>query len=243
MIASLSTVFYFLLSNGGERFARHRLLFPGGQDDVHATHAFDGAKKVHSTGKTPPAVAGRFHEMPVLEPAFLMARRSVAAKIAAINLETEQLQPVLEAQNRDIVPIHRELVRASGKAFSQTPQRERVESGDDQLSFRDQDTLDFAQDLMRIVVEFEYMGHDDEIDAVRGEGQFAQVAEDVDLSRFPGQLAQRNAVVREQVVLRQAELERVVTEQIGNQRIYLGLFPGHDVAPLRGTEPVIDHRN
>ena len=39
---------------------------------------------------------------------------------------------------------------ASVEAIAQAPQRNRVEAEDDQVSFRDQDTLDLAQDLVRI---------------------------------------------------------------------------------------------
>ena len=82
-------------------------------------------------------------------------------------------------------------------------------------------------------MEFENVGHHDEIDAVGGKGQFMQIAKHVDLARFSGNLAQRDPVLREQVVLRQAKLERVIAENINDERLDFGLFPGHDVASLR----------
>ena len=59
----------------------------------------------------------------------------------------------------------------------------------------------------------------------------------------PASLAQGDAVLRQQIELRQAKLERVVAEQIGNHRVDPGLFPRHHVAPLRRVEPVIDPGN
>ena len=119
----------------------------------------------------------------------------------------------------------------------------RVESRNDQLPVRNQYPLDFAQNLMRVAVKFEDVWHQDKIDAVRCEGQFSQIAKYVNLARFAGNLAQRDAVLREQIELWQPELQRVVAEHINNQRVNPGLFPGHDVASLWRVQPGIDPGN
>jgi hypothetical protein len=88
----------FLLADDGQRLARRPLLFPARQYQAHAMHALDRAQQVDAAGKGPPAIAGGFDEMPALQPAFMGAGRRVTAEAAALDLEAQQLQPVLEAR-------------------------------------------------------------------------------------------------------------------------------------------------
>jgi hypothetical protein len=50
--------------------------------------------------------------------------------------------------------------------------------------------------------------------------------------------AQRHAVGAQEIVLRQADLQRVETENVGDGRIDLPAFPIQHVTPERGDEPV-----
>ena len=178
--------------------------------------------------------------MKALEPACVAKRRRVAAEISSINFKAEQLQPVLETKHRNVAAAVRKTRWAVGQTASKPPQREGVEAGDHQLPVRNQDPLDLAQDLVRIVVKLKDMRQDDQVDAVCGERQFAQIANDVDLAGFTGDLAQRDTVVGKQIDFRQTELERVVAEQIDHEGIDPLHLPVHDIASLRCLEPVID---
>jgi len=136
--------------------------------------------------------------------------------------------------------VGREAVVPARQALTRAPQRDRIESGDHQLSIGDQDALDLAQDLVRVIVEFENMRHDHQIDTVGCKREFVEVATHVGPTRFTDGLAQRNTVVRQQIELRQAQLQGVVAEQVDDDRVDLVLLPSHDVASLRCVEPVID---
>ena len=93
---------------------------------------------------------------------------------------------------------------------------------------------------MLVRVEFEHMGQHDQIDAIAGEGQFAEIAAHLDRPARADTLTQGNAVLREKVDLWQTELQGVVAEKIADEAIHPRLFPGHDIAPLRRQQPVID---
>ena len=111
------------------------------------------------------------------------------------------------------------------------------------MSLRDQDALDLAQDLVRIRTEFEHMRQDHEVGAVRREGQGSEFAQHIDRAGFGGLLAQWNPAGMEKIALRQAELERVEAEDIGNGVIHAGGFPLANVASLRCFQPVLETRN
>ena len=89
-------------------------------------------------------------------------------------------------------------------------------------------------------MEFQSMRHDNQINAVRGEGQFPQIASHIDPTGFTDHLAQGHPVTGKQANLGQPDLQGVVTEQIVDYSVNLGTFPGHDIAPLRCGQPVID---
>ena len=81
------------------------------------------------------------------------------------------------------------VARAIGESAAQTPDRKRVEAGDQYLALGNQHALDFTQNLVRVVMELEDMRHDQGVDAVRGERQLTQIADDVDWTRRVGDLA------------------------------------------------------
>jgi len=169
-----------------------------------------------------------------------MAGRGITTEIASVNLEIQQLQPVLEAQDGNIVTVERKGIRTFRQSATQSPQRYRVETGYYQLSVGNEDAFDFPQNLMRIVMEFQYVRHHDEIDAVGRERQLPEIAKHVDRAGIPGNLSQGNPVVGEKGDLRQAKLQGVVAEEIVHYTVDLILFPGHDIVSLWRPQPVID---
>ncbi len=92
-------------------------------------------------------------------------------------------------------------------------------------------------------VKFEHVRHDDQIDAVRGKGKLAQIAEHIDPAMIGDCLPQRNAVLRQQGVLRQADLQGVVAKDVDDLRINAATLPSHYVAPLRRLQPGFEAGN
>ena len=87
------------------------------------------------------------------------------------------------------------------------------------------------------------MRQNDEIGAVRREGQGSEFAEDIDGAGITGLLAQRNPVGPQKIGLRQAELQRIEAEDIGDGAIHGGRFPLRNVASLRCFQPVVEAGN
>jgi len=50
-----------------------------------------------------------------------------------------------------------------------------IESGDQDLSFRHEHAIDFAQHLVRLVGELEYMRHHDQVDRLRRKRQLFEM--------------------------------------------------------------------
>src|SRR4051812_34605359 len=116
---------------------------PGRRDDAHAVHPLDGADHVDAAEERPPAPAGLFHETEALEPGLLPEGRRIAAELAAVQLEAEDPQPVAQPEEPDIAGIPRRVL-ARSEELPQPPERDGIESGDDQLAFRHQDALGFT---------------------------------------------------------------------------------------------------
>ena len=204
--------------------------------------ALDGAQYIDAAGEVEPAVAGFFDQAPAVQSLQAFQWWQVAAQAAPVDLEAEQFQPVLEAVQRQIAAVPREFATAVEAAF-QSPQRQRIEADDHDLPFRDQDALDFAQDLVRFVAEFENMRHDDQIDAVGGDRQGRVVAQEIGAIEGAGTLTQGNAAGAQEVGLGQADLQCVVAENVADDVIDLSLLPGQDMATWCGGEPVVESGN
>ena len=52
-----------------------------------------------------------------------------------------------------------------------------------------------------------------------------------------------HAIGAQEIMLWQTELHGIEAENIGHQKIMLGLFPLQDILPLRGGKPVIETAN
>ena len=88
---------------------------------MHAAYPLDRAQQIDATGKAPPAISGGFHEAEAAEPVRFEEGRGIAAEIAAIDLETQELQPVTQAQHGEEVAIGREGIRAARHVPPQAP--------------------------------------------------------------------------------------------------------------------------
>src|ERR1700674_3297637 len=154
----------YLPRSGCQRLLAHAAR-PCRCDHAHTQYALGGAKEVHATRDRPPAIAGLFSEVEALEPRFLRERRRVAVEPAAGDLEAEQREPILEPVERDEVagPGHSLF---AAEVTLDAEQAEGIEAGDDELALGPYDAVNFAQQLMRLVGEFQYVGQHDQVDAV-----------------------------------------------------------------------------
>ncbi len=90
------------------------------------------------------------------------------------------------------------------------------------MSLGDQDALDFAQDLVRIGLNSSTCGRTTRSMLFAAKGRAASSQQHIDRAGFGGLLAQWNPAGMEEIALRQAELERVEAENIGNGVIHAG---------------------
>src|SRR5258705_798040 len=116
------------LRDRGQGFFGNALVAPFRQDQAHAHVAFDRANDVNSAADRPPALARLLHEADALEPAALGERRGVAAEATAGQLEAEQREPILQAQQTDKPSPPRDLPPPPAQRAAPTPQRQGVRS-------------------------------------------------------------------------------------------------------------------
>src|SRR6266436_10144149 len=86
------------LRHRSQRFFGGAFVAPFRHDQAHAHVALDRSNDVDAAADRPPAVARLLHEAEALEPPPLGKRRRVAAEAPAVQLESEQREPVLESQ-------------------------------------------------------------------------------------------------------------------------------------------------
>src|SRR6266540_1657058 len=146
------------------------------RDHAHPQNALGGAKEIHTTRDRPPAISALFKEVEALQPLFLRKGWHVAVETAAGDLEAEQREPVLEPIERDEVagPGHRLLTT---EVTLDAEQAEGVEAGDDELALGADNPVDLAQELMRLVGEFQHVRQDDQVDAILCERKPVRVGE------------------------------------------------------------------
>src|SRR5688572_9870732 len=89
------------LGNRRERPAARTLLAPGRRDHTQSLDTLDRAHYIDSAEDRPPARSRMLEEAEAREPLPAAERRHVAAKAPAVQLEPEQVQPVLQAQQPD----------------------------------------------------------------------------------------------------------------------------------------------
>ena len=191
---------------------------------------------VGGAGNRPPASAGRLKEGESSEPLLGFKWRSVAAKQAALDVEIEQFEPVFHARHADKLGVPRRQAGLPEHA-AHAPPTDRIEAGDQQLPLRPQHALDFAQYLVRLAAGLKQMRQQHQIERLRGERQFVGVGDHRRMAVKRGGRAPRYPAVTQKVDVRQAHLQREITEQVGYQRIQAHLLPSQHIGAQRGCEP------
>ena len=174
--------------------------------------------------------------MEALNPFFLRKGRGIAIETAAGDLEAEQRQPVLEPVERDEVAGPRHRLLAAEVALD-AEQAEGIEAGDDELAFGANDAMNLAQQLMRLVGEFQHVRQDDQIDAVLGERKPVRIGQDLCRLFQVHRHARRDARSAQERIFRHADLQRMVAEDIGERPVEIRLFALEQIASQRGREP------
>src|SRR5450830_1040510 len=176
---SQSSILFLVDAIGGRNtfWHLHPVLAPGRPDQAHALDPFDRLHDIDGAEIRPPAVASLFHEGKPVQPFVGGAWWSITAEMTAIDFHVEQLEPVLESRQPNEFAILRQKVRAcqtTGR-LPHTPQAGRIETANDDLPFRYQHPLDFAQYLMRLGAQFQYMRQHHQIKTLRGKRQFRKI--------------------------------------------------------------------
>src|SRR5690606_3689914 len=102
--------------------------------EPHRVHALDCRHDVQRAADRPPAIASGLHELGSVEPLLRAARRSITAVPAAFEFETEQLEPVAQARQRDELAFARQewmLRPGTRQPLARAPEADRVEARDD----------------------------------------------------------------------------------------------------------------
>src|SRR5690606_16945114 len=106
----------------------------------------------------------------------------------------------------------------------QSEQAPRVEARDDHLAFRNQYAHDLAQDLVRIVGEFQDVRKHDEVDAVRGNREVPEVGLEGDRTGGTQGPARGDTGGTQQIDLREPVLQCVVAEDVGHHAVVVVAF-------------------
>src|SRR2546425_1052021 len=156
-----------LLRVPGDR--RKRLLAhaprPRGRDYAHPQYALGRAEEVHTARDGPPAVSRLLEEFAALEPFVLRERRHIRVEPSSRHLEAQQCEPILEPIKRNEVAVPGHALLAAEIAL-RAEQAEWIEPRDEDLTLWPDHAIDFAQQLMRLVGEFERVRKHDQVDAV-----------------------------------------------------------------------------
>src|SRR6266540_4685470 len=226
------------LRHRSQGFLGGALVAPFRHDQPHAHFALDRANDIDAAADRPPAVARFFHEAEALEPPALGERRGIAAEATAGQLEAEQREPILEPQQTDEPAAPGNLPPLPAERARRTPQRQGIESGNDNAALGHQHALGLAQDRVRLSAEFKYVRQSEQVDALRGEGQLHRLGEQTAARLEPGADLERDARLAQEVQARKPELNRVVAEHVLDRRVELPALPGEHVAALGSLEPI-----
>ena len=95
---------------------------------------------------------------------------------------------------------------------------------------------------VRIVGELERVRQHDEVERVLGERQPVRVGDEVRGRVVVERPARRDAALREERALRQADLQRVEAEDVGDGLVEIRLLAREQIAAERRREPVGERR-
>src|SRR6266852_4280021 len=226
------------LRHRSEGFLGGAFVAPFRHDQPYAYVALDRANDVDAAADRPPAVARFLHEAEALEPAPLRERRRVTAETSAGQLETEQREPILQPQQTDELSAPGDLSSLPAERARHAPQRQRIESGNDDAAFWHQHALGFAQDRVRLRAELQHVRQSEQVDTLGGERQPHRLGAQAATRLEPGADLERDARFAQEVQARKAELHGVVAEHVLDRGVELPAFPGEHVAALGSLEPI-----
>src|SRR5256886_1398659 len=224
------------LRHGRGRPPPRALRAPGRGDDAHALSSLHGAPHIAGARDPQPARAHLLHEAESPQPLRIGERRRIAAELAAVQLEAEELEPFLEPHE----PEHPAAPGGSGlggKPLPQAPERSGVEAGDHDLALGHQHPLDLAQHVVGVGVKLQHVRQRDQVDALRSERQLQRVRR----QRSAGLERQRktvgNAVLPQEIDLGQADLQRPEAEHVVYGAVKLCELPVEHISPLGCGKP------
>ncbi len=223
-----------------ERLLACRLLFlPRGREEPHAVHALDRLQQVHGAPDRPPAVARGLHEAEAPAQLRVLEGRRVADEAPGGDVESEEREPVLHAQERHEAPVPRERVARRAHGAAQPPQAPRVEADDDEASLGHHHAVDLAQDAVRLLGEFQHVRQQHEVDRLRGERQLVAFRVEVGAGGGRDAHAMRDPARAQEIRRGHAELQRVEAEDVRRHVVEVRLLLLEQVLPERRGEPVL----
>src|SRR6185295_18757464 len=139
------------------------------------------------------------------------------------DLESQQCKPVLYPIQRYEVagPGHRLL---AAEITLGAEQAERIESADDQLALGTDDAIHFAEQLMRLVGEFQRVRKHDQIEAVFAKRKPMRVGQNLRRLLEVDGAAGRDARGPQKRSFRQSDLQCVIAEDVGQRRVEISLL-------------------
>src|SRR5262249_41595838 len=112
------------------------------------------------------------------------------------------------------------------------------EAGEEYLSFGTCRAIDLPQKLVRVARELERVRQHDQIERILGERKPMRIGPYLSRRLRRHGPARRNSALREKGTRRQAELNRMKTEDVGDRPIEPSLLACESVATERGFEPI-----
>src|SRR5437879_660344 len=219
-----------------ERPPPRALPAPGRGDDAHALYSLHGAHHIHGAREPQPARAHLLHEAESPQPLRIGERRRIAAELAAVQLEAEELEPFLEP-HQPRAPACPRHFRLEGTDLPQAQERSGVEAGDHHLALGHQHPLDLAQHVVRVGVKLQHVRQRDQVDALRSERQLQRVRRQRSAGLERQGKTVGNAVLPQEIDLGQADLQRPEAEHVVYGAVKLCELPVEHISPLGCGKP------
>ncbi len=120
---------------------------------------------------------------------------------------------------------------------AESPQAPGIETGDDDVRFRQQHARDFAQDLMGIVAELERVRQQHQVCAVGRDRKLAEVGTKLHGARPVHANPQRNAARAQEIVFDHPELKCIVAEHVGYRVVEIVVLAREQILTQRRRMP------
>src|SRR6185369_422092 len=160
---------------------------------------------------------------------------------AAGHFEAEQRKPILEPIERDEAAVPRRRL-APAEVALHSEEAERIEPRDHDLPLRADGAVHLAEQLVRLARELERVRQHDEVERVLRKRQPVRIGANVRGSLRVDGPVRRDAALRKKRALRQADLDRLEAEDVGDGTVEPRLLARQQVAPERSLEPLRERR-